>query len=98
MDSASDRPQLPDARPPIEFSAFWDVELGDESRFPLAEAFGAVPRTLEVRFRAQQGTDQNWVFFGDGVRVDAYADKTADGRPIPNDVAEPRRILPIRSP
>src|SRR5437867_10718958 len=49
---SSDRPQLPDARPPIEFSAFWDAEAGDELRFPLVEAFGVVPHTIEVRFHA----------------------------------------------
>jgi hypothetical protein len=93
--NSADRPQLPGARPPIEFSAFWDVESGDESRFPLTAAFGEIPRTVEVRFQAHDGPDENWRFYADGQRVEAYAGKTPEGQPILRESLEPRQILPM---
>jgi AAA ATPase domain/AAA domain len=94
--NSADRPSLPDARPPIEFAAVWQIEPGDEERFPLREAFGdARVRTIEIQFQNGSEPALNWRFRADGQRVDAYKDLSVQGRPIRRPPFVLRRLLPM---
>ena len=92
---SADVPRVTGAAGPIQFSLTWEVADNDYDQFPLLEAFGKRGvRTLEMRFRNEEGPSELWTYVGDGQRLSAYQGKAEDGTPIRRDVFRARNLLP----
>jgi len=90
-----DVPRVAATSGPIQFSLTWDVTDGDYEKFPLLAAFGKRGvRSLEMRFRNEEGPSELWTYLADGQPLSAYEGKGADGSPIRRDVFKARNLLP----